>query len=168
MLQRTSRFPAEHENDVSIAAEELKMIEEMTLENINEFLPLISKFQELYGGDTNNEKNRSFFSRFINSDEGVIHLYRYDGKAIGFSTIYNGFSSPHAETVAILSDLYVLPEYRGRGFGKDLVNHAIKTARSRGYSRLQWLTAQDNDKAQKLYNQVGAIKGSWFFYTKDT
>ena len=145
------------------------MIEEVTHENIDEVLPLIRKYQELYGGKIiNDEKNRSFFSQFINSDQGIIHLYRHEGKAIGFSTIYNGFSSTRAETVAILNDLYVLPAYRGRGYGKQLVNHAIKVTRSRGYSRLQWLTAQDNDKAQKLYSEVGAIKGSWFFYTKDT
>jgi len=145
------------------------MIEEVTHENIDEVLPLIRKYQEFYGSPyIADEKNRVFFSQFINSDQGVLYIYRYDGKAIGFSTIYNGFSSTRAETVAILNDLYVLPEFRGRGYGKQLVDHAVKAAKARGYSRLQWLTAQDNDKAQKLYKEVGAIKGSWFFYTKET
>jgi len=145
------------------------MIEEVTHENIDQVLPLIRKYQEFYGGPyINDEKNRLFFSQFINSDQGVLHIYRYNGQAIGFSTIYHGYSSTRAETVAILNDLYVLPDFRGKGYGKQLVDHAIKVAKSRGYSRLQWLTAQDNDKAQKLYNELGAIKGSWFFYTKET
>lgn len=145
------------------------MIEEVTHENIDEVLPLISKYQEFYGGAViADEQNKKFFSQFINSDSGVLHLYRLEGNAIGFSTIYNGYSSTRAETVAILNDLYVLPAYRGNGYAKELVNHATKVARSKGYSRLQWLTAQDNDKAQKLYKALGAVKGSWFFYTKET
>jgi len=145
------------------------MIEEVTLKNIDEVLLLIRKYQEFYGGTMINEqKNKKFFSQFINSDDGILHLYRLEDKAIGFTTIYHGFSSTRAETVAILNDLYVLPGYRGKGYGKALVAHAIKIAKSKGYSRLQWLTAQDNDKAQKLYNALGAVKGSWFFYAKET
>ncbi len=145
------------------------MIEEVDHENIDDVLPLIKKYQVFYGGaNINDEKNKKFFSQFINSDHGVLHLYRCKGKVIGFSTIYNCFSSTRAETVAVLSDLYVSKDYRGKGYGKELVEHAIEVAKSRGYSRLQWLTAQDNDKAQKLYKTLGAIKGSWFFYTKET
>lgn len=144
------------------------MISEVTLDNINEALQLIKQYQQFYGSRINDEKNRTFFSQFIGSDQGVLHLYRLDGEAIGFSTIYHGFSSTQAETVAILNDLFVIPPQRGKGYGKELVNHAISLAKSKGYSRLQWLTAQDNSKAQKLYNSVGAVKGSWFFYTKET
>ena len=144
------------------------MIEEVTHENIDDLLLLISEYQEIYSAAINDEKNKMFFSQFIKSDNGVLHLYRCEGKAIGFSTIYNGFSSTWAETVGIFNDLYVSPSYRGKGYGKKLVDHAIIVAKSRGYSRLQWLTAQENDKAQKLYKAYGAVKGSWFFYTKET
>lgn len=145
------------------------MIEEVNHENIYEVLPLIRMYQEFYGAPyVSDEKNKMFFSQFINSDNGVLYLYRSDGRAIGFSTIYNCFSSTRAETVAVLSDLYVMPSYRGKGYGKELVDHAVEVAKLKGYSRLQWLTAQDNDKAQKLYKTMGAVKGSWFFYTKET
>lgn len=145
------------------------MIEEVTHKNINEVLLLIRRYQEYYGvAIINDEKNKMFFSQFIKSDNGVLHLYRCEGKAIGFSTIYNGFSSTRAETVAVLNDLYVSPSYRGKGYGKELLDHAVKVAKSKGYSRLQWLTAQDNEKAQKLYNTLGASKSSWFFYAKET
>jgi len=145
------------------------MIEEVINENIDEILPLIRMYQQFYAGpNVSDEKNKAFFSQFINSDNGVLHLYRSEGRAVGFSTIYNCFSSTRAETVAVLSDLYVDPSSRGKGYGKKLVDHAVDVAKSKGYSRLQWLTAQDNDKAQKLYKTMGAVKGSWFFYTKET
>ena len=145
------------------------MIEEVTHENINEVLPLIRKYQEFYKVEIiNDEKNKMFFSKFIDSDNGVLHLYRCDGKVIGFSTIYNGFSSTRAEAVAILNDLYISPSYRGKGHGKELIENAIKIAKSKGYSRLQWFTAQDNQIAQKLYNTIGASQSQWFIYAKDT
>jgi len=148
---------------------EQSMIEEVTHENINEVLPLIRKYQKFYGAaDIDDEKNKIFFSQFIESDNGVLHLNRCDDKAIGFSTIYKGFSSTRAETVAVLNDLYISSSYRGKGHGKELIEHAVKIAKLRGYSRLQWLTAQDNETAQKLYNTLGANKSSWFFYAKAT
>jgi len=145
------------------------MIEEVTHENIDEVLPLIRMYQEYYAAPyVSDEKNKTFFSQFINSDNGVLHLYRCDGEAIGFSTIHHCFSSTRAETVAVLSDLYVVLAHRGKGYGRKLVDHAVEVAKSKGYSRLQWLTAQDNDKAQKLYKKIGTVKGTWFFYTKET
>jgi ribosomal protein S18 acetylase RimI-like enzyme len=97
-----------------------------------------------------------------------LHLCRVNQKAIGFTTIYKGYSSTRAEVVAVLNDLYVQPQYRGNSYGKELIANALKTAKEMGFSRLQWLTAEDNKMAQKLYNSLGANNSSWFFYTKDT
>jgi GNAT superfamily N-acetyltransferase len=105
----------------------------------------------------------------VNGNEnGVLHLLRLNGKVIGFTTIYKGFSSTRAESVAVLNDLYVQPSHRGHGFGKKLINNALREAKSMGYSRLQWLTAQDNKSAQKLYDGFDVNKSSWFFYAKET
>jgi len=49
-----------------------------------------------------------------------------------------------------------------------LINNALSEAKSMGYTRLQWLTAQDNKKAQKLYDGFDVSKSSWFFYVKET
>ena len=144
------------------------IIEKVTNDNFDEILPLIREYQTFYQvKEIDDEKNRRYFSQFVNSNEnGVLHILRYKEKAIGFTTIYNSFSSSRAETVAVLNDLYVQLQYRGEGFGKMLVNHAIGEAKNRGYSRLQWLTSQDNDAAQKLYDGLDASKSAWFFYAK--
>ncbi len=146
------------------------MIEEVTNQNIEEVLPLIQEYQIFYGVEQiDEEKNRKFFSQLINNNEnGFLHLYEVDNKAVGFTTIYKGFSSTRSEAVAILNDLYVQPPYRGNGYAKELINNALKTAKSMGLSRLQWLTAEDNKIAQELYNNFGANKSLWFFYAKET
>jgi len=146
------------------------MIEKVTDDNFDEVLPLIKEYQEFYKVENISEdKNRSYFYQFVNNNEnGILHVLRKNGKAIGFTTIYKGFSSSRAEIVAVLNDLYVSPSHRGNGHGKALINHAIGVAKSLGYSRLQWLTAQDNEVAQKLYDSLGANKSSWLFYAKET
>jgi len=146
------------------------MIEEVTSQNIEDVLPLIREYQIFYGvKDIDEEKNREFFSQFIqNHENGILHLYKVAHKAIGFTTIYKGFSSTRSETVAVLNDLYIQPSYRGNGYAKELINNALKTAKLMGFSRLQWLTADDNETAQKLYNNLGANKSSWLFYAKET
>ncbi len=49
-----------------------------------------------------------------------------------------------------------------------IIDNAINTAKLMGFSRLQWLTAENNESAQKLYNKIDAKKSSWFFYAKET
>jgi len=146
------------------------MIEKVVDANFDEVLPLIKEYQEFYKVSNIDEgKNRGYFQQFVNDNEnGVLHLLRLKGKVIGFTTIYKGFSSTRAESVAVLNDLYVQPSHRGHGFGKKLINNALKEAKSMGYSRLQWLTAQDNKGAQKLYNGFDVNKSLWFFYAKET
>ncbi len=146
------------------------MIEEVTSQNIEDVLPLIKEYQIFYGVEKIDEKkNQEFFSQFTqNHENGILHLYKVAQKAIGFTTIYKGFSSTRSEAVAILNDLYIQPSHRGNGYAKELINNALNTVKSMGFSRLQWLTANDNEVAQKLYNNLGANKSSWVFYAKET
>ena len=146
------------------------MIEKVTSQNIEDVLPLIKEYQIFYDVKSiDEEKNREFFSQFIqNHENGILHLYKVAHKTVGFTTIYKGFSSTRSEAVAILNDLYIQPSYRGNGYAKELINNALKTAKLMGFSRLQWLTADGNETAQKLYNNLGANKSSWLFYAKET
>ncbi len=146
------------------------MIEEVTMQNFDEILPLIKEYQIFYGVEQIDEKkNQEFFSQFTQSHEnGILHLYKVAHKAIGFTTIYKGFSSTRSETVAILNDLYIQPSHRGNGYATELINNALNMAKLMGFSRLQWLTAENNETAQKLYNKIGANQTSWFFYAKET
>jgi len=141
------------------------MIEDVTIENIDEVLPLIAEYQEFYGVENIDlEKNSNFFSQFTNenNDSGSLYLFRRNGQVIGFITIYKGFSSTQAESVAILNDLYIKVDHRGNGFAKKLINHALNTAKSKGYSRLQWLTAHNNKIASIYMMTLTLLKARGF------
>jgi ribosomal protein S18 acetylase RimI-like enzyme len=143
------------------------MIEAISDKNIDEVLPLIRQYLEFYKvRDISDEKNKEFFSQFgERSDLGCQFGYRVEQKMVGFATVYFSFASSIAGKVGVLNDLYTLPEYRGNGVGKALIRHSHEYAIAKGAKRLQWLTAQDNEQAQALYNSLEASRSSWYFYS---
>ena len=145
------------------------MIVKVTMDNVDEVLPLIKEYQAFYGvKNIDEQKNKIFFSQFAqSSDKGMLHMYKLDDTCIGFTTLYRTFSSTRAEEVAVLNDLYIKKEYRAKGYGKALIENAFNIAKEEGFSRVQWLTAKDNETAQKLYKSLGATQSSWYFYAKD-
>jgi len=64
-----------------------------------------------------------------------------------------------------MNDLYTIEEYRGKGIGRQLIDHCLVFAKSKGAARLQWLTAEDNETAQKLYDSMNTNHSTWKVYT---
>ena len=143
------------------------MIETVIDSNFEEVLPLIAIYQEFYGvADISAERNRNFFSKFINGkSEGVQFIYRHEGEAVAFATVYFTYSSTLAAKVAVLNDLFVLATHRKKGIAKSLIEHCYQYGRSQNAVRLQWLTAKNNETAQAVYNHVGARRSDWVFYS---
>ncbi len=146
------------------------MIEVVSSKNIDEALPLIREYQEFYKvADISDSRNKEFFSQFGETSlSGCQFIFRKDSKAVGFATVFFTYSSTLAVKVAVLNDLYTLPEIRGEGIGKKLVEHCREFAKSNGASRLQWVTAPDNEQAQRLYDSLNTGKSTWCFYTYNT
>ncbi len=143
------------------------MIEAVNNENLNEVLPLIRAYQEFYNVEKISDvHNAEFFSQFgPDSEHGCQFAFRSEGKIIGFATIYFCHTSTIAKKVAVMNDLYTLPGSRCQGVAKELIQHCLKFGLSKGAARLQWVTAQDNELAKKVYNSLGAKMSSWDLYT---
>jgi GNAT superfamily N-acetyltransferase len=142
------------------------MIEFVSSDNLDEILPLIKNYQDFYKvAPIADDVNKNFFKQF-NKDNtsGCQFLYRKEGKAIAFATVYFTFNSNVASKVAILNDLYVLKDYRGQQIGRQLIEYCRNFALAKGAVRLQWVTAPDNVTAQKLYDSLDAKKSEWAFY----
>ena len=146
------------------------MIEAVTSNNIDEVLPLIKQYQAFYQAvPISDGKNQSFFSQFgPESSLGCQFLCRKDDVVVGFATVYFSFASTIADKVAILNDLYAVPEFRQLGVGRRLLLQCQQYAKAAGAARLQWVTAPDNAAAQKLYDDIATSKSSWLFYTLNT
>ena len=84
---------------------------------------------------------------------------------IGYMILVKLYSSFEARPTLYLEDLFVLPEYRGRGIGKAMMQRCIRLAWNRDCGRMEWTCLDWNVKAQKFYNKLGARKLSeWYLY----
>lgn len=146
------------------------MIEPISDINIEELLPLIRQYQEFYKvAEISDAKNRAFFSQFgESSPSGCLFLFRKHNEVVAFATVYFSFASTVAAKIAVLNDMYTLPQHRGKGIGRALIEHCRAFAGEHKALRLQWVTAPDNEQAQQLYDSMKTNKSTWHFYTYDT
>ena len=146
------------------------MIEIVSKNNIGEVLPLIRAYQEFYNvASISDSKNEEFFSQFGESNPaGCQFLYRDNGLVVGFATVYFSYASSITSKVAVLNDLFTVSNLRGKGVGRKLVEHCHQFASDNNASRLQWVTAPDNEVAQKLYDSMNTSKSNWHFYSYNT
>jgi GNAT superfamily N-acetyltransferase len=135
-------------------------------EELEDVLPLIAGYQTFYGAQPDAERNRKFFSRFLDpSEEGLLLGAWIDGGMVGFATLYWFFSSTKATDSVLMNDLFVREDVRGAGVGRALIASALAEARNRGAAHLEWFTAPDNAVAQRLYNSVpGVGRSTWIAY----
>ncbi len=86
-----------------------------------------------------------------------------DGTAVGLAH-YREMPNPLRGTiVGFLDDLFVDPQARGNGAAAALIGHVAGQAQSRGWSKLRWITADDNYRARAFYDKV-AGKTHWTVY----
>jgi len=135
-------------------------------DELEQALPLIAGYQVFYEAAPDDERNRAFFRRFIApSDEGLLLGAWDDGRLVGFATIYWTYSSTLPGDIALMNDLFVAEGARGGGVGEALIHACAGAARERGLPVLEWFTATDNHRAQRLYDRYpGAEKTTWHAY----
>lgn len=88
-----------------------------------------------------------------------------DGKEVGFAMYYFNFSTFLGRGGLHLEDLYVSPEYRGRGFGKAMLARLASIAVERDFGRLEWCCLDWNVPSIEFYVGLGAVPMSeWTTY----
>ena len=81
----------------------------------------------------------------------------YNGDVpIGFALFFHNFSTFLGKQGLYLEDLFVVPEWRGRGVGKQLLAHVASIAESRQCGRLEWTVLDWNESAIAFYRRMGA------------
>jgi GNAT superfamily N-acetyltransferase len=79
-----------------------------------------------------------------------------DGAPAGFALYFFNYSTFLAQPGLYLEDLFVPPEFRGRGIGKALLLHLAKLANARGCGRMEWTVLDWNQPAIDFYEKLGA------------
>lgn len=98
--------------------------------------------------------------------DGRIHAYALrddQGQACGFIHYVSYFSTDAGRNEAYLMDFFVDPDHRGKGGGRMLIEHVIAECKSKGFSRLIWITVPGVEYNEKFYSKY-AKRRSWDRY----
>lgn len=86
--------------------------------------------------------------------EVVIGEYR--AEPVGFALFFHNFSTFLGKPGIYLEDLFVIPEMRGKGFGKTFLAFLARLAVERDCGRLEWAVLDWNEPSIKFYESLGA------------
>lgn len=102
------------------------------------------------------------------ADEGTLEEWIFDKqkaevifalegeKEVGFALYFHNFSTFLGRAGIYLEDLYVKPEYRGKGYGKAILKKLASIAVERGCGRLEWWCLDWNKPSIDFYRSLGA------------
>lgn len=88
-----------------------------------------------------------------------------DGTEVGFALFFHNFSTFLGRAGLYLEDLFVMPEYRGKGYGKALLKKLASIAVERGCGRFEWVCLDWNKPSIDFYLSLGAKpQADWTIY----
>ena len=133
-------------------------VRELESSDLTDLLGLMREFAEFveltdYLTVTEESLERAIFgeSAFVSC------LVALDGETcVGYALYFPAFKSFRGERSVYLEDLYVSPDWRGRGIGLSLLKAVAHDGRKRGFDRMDWQALRWNTEAIDFYKSLGA------------
>jgi len=145
------------------------VIATVTEADLDELLPLMRGYCDFYEVAPSDDALLAMSRRLIADPEleGLQLIARDDdGEAVGFATIFWTWSTLTAERLGVMNDLFVSEAARGGGHADALIAECATRCRDRGATELAWQTARTNERAQAVYDRVGAKRDDrWLDYS---
>jgi GNAT superfamily N-acetyltransferase len=111
---------------------------------------------------TESQIRESFFG---DNPKVFCELVEVDGDIAGFAIWFLNYSTWQGKHGIYLEDLFIRPQFRGRGFGKALLKHLAQICVERGYGRFQWWVLDWNEPSIEFYKSFGAVAmDEWTVY----
>lgn len=88
--------------------------------------------------------------------QAKVILLEENGESVGFALYFFNFSTWRGKAGLYLEDLYVRPQYRGKGYGKMLLSYLAKQAVELGCPRFEWIVLDWNKPSIDFYKAMGA------------
>ena len=125
-----------------------------------QWLPLWHGYNTFYKNTMVDEVTAATWGRFFDSYEPVHCLVaELDGKLVGLVHYIFHRNTWMIGPVTYLEDLFTVPEARGKGVGRRLIEAVYEEARLAGSPRVYWMTHESNAQARVLYDQVATNSG---------
>lgn len=144
----------------------LRKAKEEDVQTILQFIKDLAEYENLLDevGASEEILHDSIFTR--KKSEALI--VEYDRKAIGYAIYFYNFSTFTGKPGLYVEDIYIMPEMRNRGFGKEIFVFLAELAQEQNCARMEWACLNWNEPSMKFYEKMGAFPMSdWIIYRLD-
>ena len=140
---------------ISIDQFSLRMAETEDIPLILDFIRKLADYEQLSHEVVATEED---LEKHLFGQEKVAEvILGYEGEVpVGFALFFHNFSTFLGKPGIYLEDLFVLEEYRGKGYGKTLLTYLAKLAMERDCGRLEWAVLDWNEPSIEFYKSLGA------------
>jgi ribosomal protein S18 acetylase RimI-like enzyme len=139
-------------------------IRQATAADVERVAPLFDAYRQFYLQPADLPRARRFLTERLSQRQSTVLVAESgSGEVVGFVQLYPCFSSIRTAPVLLLSDLFVAPDARGGGVGRQLMVAAARAARATGAVGLELATARTNAPAQRLYESLGWKRDDEFY-----
>lgn len=127
------------------------------------FIRALAEYEKLSDEVTADEKTLEYW--LFDEKKAEVLFAVEGGEKVGFALFFHNFSTFLGRAGIYLEDLFVRPEYRGRGYGKALLTELARIAVDRGCGRLEWSCLDWNEPSIRFYRSMGAVPmDGWTVY----
>ena len=135
-------------------------IRQVNAEDHAAWLPLWQAYLRFYNTELPDVVSQSTWQRLLDPNEPTHAALAWaDGKAVGMVHFIYHRSNWSIENSCYLQDLLVVPETRGTGVGRQLIEFVYATAKADGCNKVHWLTHETNATAIQLYERIAERPG---------
>ena len=121
-----------------------------------EFVKALAEYEKL--SDRVTATTATLHDSLFGAHPGAEVMLAFAGEApVGFAVFCHNFSTFLGVKGLWLEDIFVKPQFRGRGYGKALLLHAARIAHDRGCGRFEWAVLDWNTPAWAFYKSLGAV-----------
>ena len=121
---------------------------------ILEFIKGLAEYEEMLADVTATPESLEYW--LFDKQAAEVMFAMVNGKEAGFALYFNNFSTFLGKAGLYLEDIFVLPQYRGKGIGKALFAELARVAVERGYGRFEWACLDWNEPSIEFYRSLRA------------
>ena len=127
-----------------------------TSKDVDSLSELFDAYREFYGKVTDLEGAKTFLkNRISNADSEIFVVENHAAKLVGFVQLYPLFSSTRLKKFWLLNDLFVHPEFRGKGISIGLIDKAKALVKTSNACGMYLETEKSNLIGNHLYPKTG-------------
>ena len=140
-----------------------RLAEERDTQLILDFIKWLADYEQLL--DQKEADEATLADQLFRKKNAEVLFALENGKEVGFALFFHNFSTFLGRSGLYLEDLFVLPEHRGKGYGKAILQKLAAIALERGCGRMEWWCLDWNKPSIDFYRSLGAEPMSdWTVY----